>query len=60
MSRKVKPEKTIRAVLDGCADCDICRHLMDESCLFFPDLYRLYDKEKETGIPIKSDDLKDL
>ncbi|MDZ7832054.1 MAG: heterodisulfide reductase-related iron-sulfur binding cluster [Desulfobacterales bacterium] len=39
----------IRQVMDACADCDTCRFLMDESCLFFPELYRLYDRKKQTG-----------
>ena len=42
---KIDPEKTARQVLDACADCDVCRFLMDTSCLFFPELYRLYDRE---------------
>ena len=41
-------EQTIRKVLDACADCDTCRFLMVESCLLFPELYRLYDQENET------------
>lgn len=40
-------EKTIRSVVDACADCDSCRFLMDKSCLLFPELYRLYDQEKD-------------
>ena len=50
----------MRRVLDGCADCDICRFLMDESCLLFPDLYRLYDREQAGGVPIAGDDLRRL
>ena len=30
------PEQIMRKVLADCADCDTCRFLMDESCLFFP------------------------
>ena len=41
------PEKSARQVLDACADCDVCRFLMDTSCLYFPELYRLYDRELE-------------
>lgn len=52
--------KTIRAVLDGCADCDTCRFLMEDSCLLFPELYRLYDVEKEHGWPIGKEDLRHL
>ncbi|RJQ77479.1 MAG: FeS-binding protein [Desulfobacteraceae bacterium] len=53
-------EKVIRSVLDGCADCDTCRFLMDECCLLFPELYRLYDEEKEHGRPIGEDELQRL
>lgn len=34
----------IRWVFDSCSDCDTCRFLMDESCLMFPELFRLYDQ----------------
>jgi glycerol-3-phosphate dehydrogenase subunit C len=46
----------MRGVVDACADCDTCRFLMDESCLMFPRLYRLWDQERETGraIPAKA------
>jgi glycerol-3-phosphate dehydrogenase subunit C len=53
-------EKTIRSVVDACADCDSCRFLMDKSCLLFPELYRLYDKEKEEGKPVNEAKLRDL
>lgn len=53
-------EMTIRSVLDACADCDTCRFLMDESCLFFPELYRLYDEMKERGREIAEDELRRL
>jgi glycerol-3-phosphate dehydrogenase subunit C len=53
-------EKTIRSVVDACADCDSCRFLMDKSCLLFPELYRLYDKEKEEGKQINEAELRDL
>lgn len=48
-----KPEKRMRQVVDECADCDICRYLMDTSCLMFPELYRLWDNEKERCTPWK-------
>ncbi|MBI9084926.1 MAG: hypothetical protein JEZ11_15135 [Desulfobacterales bacterium] len=54
------PEKSMRAVVNECADCDICRFLMDSSCLMFPELYRLWDKERETGKPITSQALRHL
>ena len=54
------PEKKARKVVDECADCDICRFLMDADCLFFPELYKLYDKEVETGEKITSEELRKL
>ena len=39
------PEQVAQAVIDGCADCDVCRYLMEHTpCMFFPQLYRLYDE----------------
>ncbi|MFH0728563.1 MAG: heterodisulfide reductase-related iron-sulfur binding cluster [Pseudomonadota bacterium] len=55
-----EPEKTMRGILDACADCDTCRFLMEKSCLFFPGLYRLYDMEKDSGKPIESGELQNL
>lgn len=53
-------ETAIRRVLDACADCDTCRPLMDESCLLFPELYRLYDQEKAHGRVVSQDELRHL
>ena len=55
-----KPEDTARMVVDACSDCDVCRFLMDSDCLMFPELYRLYDKEIETGKRISADELRKL
>ncbi len=55
-----RSEKTLRGVLETCADCDTCRFLMDDSCLFFPELYRLYDKQQEAGIPVSQNELQRL
>jgi len=54
------PERTARKIVMDCADCDCCRPIMDESCLFFPELYRLYDKETETGRKISPEELRQL
>jgi glycerol-3-phosphate dehydrogenase subunit C len=54
------PLKKIRSVVDACTDCDICRFLMDTSCLVFPEIYRLWDREKETGQVISSTELRRL
>jgi glycerol-3-phosphate dehydrogenase subunit C len=55
---KSDPERTARKIVMDCADCDCCRPIMDESCLFFPELYRLYDKETESGQKISADELR--
>ncbi|KIH75531.1 glycerol 3-phosphate dehydrogenase (quinone) subunit C [Geoalkalibacter ferrihydriticus] len=54
------PRKILDAVIDLCADCDTCRTLMDEDCAFFPELYRLWDQEKEEGIPINDEQVRHL
>lgn len=60
MKKQNKPESLVRAVLDACADCDICRFLMEDNCLLFPELYRLYDQETETGRSVKVEALRKL
>ena len=60
MTDKHNPEKKARKVLDECADCDVCRFLMDADCLLFPELYRLYDKEVESGEKTTSEELRNL
>ena len=47
-------------VVDACSDCDVCRFLMDRDCLMFPELYRLYDQEMQTGKKITSNALRQL
>jgi len=53
-------ETIVRSVIDACADCDTCRFLMNQDCLFFPELYRLVDREKESGQAAPDHELKDL
>ena len=60
MMEKSSPEKKAHKVVDECADCDVCRFLMDSDCLMFPELYRLYDREKESGEKITSGELRHL
>jgi glycerol-3-phosphate dehydrogenase subunit C len=55
---KNAPERTARKIVMDCADCDCCRPIMDESCLFFPELYRLYDQEVETGQKTTPEELR--
>lgn len=54
------PESMMRAVVDECADCDVCRFLMDTSCTLFPALYRLWDRKTETGTEISNRELRAL
>lgn len=54
------PQEIVRDVLELCADCDTCRTLMEEDCVFFPELYRLWDREKEAGVPIAEEDLRNV
>jgi glycerol-3-phosphate dehydrogenase subunit C len=54
------PEDIARGVIDRCADCDVCRHLMDVNCLLFPELFRLFDGEKEEGKIIGRDEFKSM
>ena len=51
-------EHMMRKVVDACTDCDCCRHIMDTSCLLFPEIYKLWDREKETGEQITSQELR--
>jgi glycerol-3-phosphate dehydrogenase subunit C len=57
---KIEPENTARMIVDACSDCDVCRFLMDSDCLMFPELYRLYDQEMQTGKKITSNELRQL
>jgi len=52
------PEQIAHGVIDRCADCDVCRHLMDVNCLLFPELFRLFDREKEEGKKTGRDELR--
>ncbi|MGQ9669234.1 MAG: heterodisulfide reductase-related iron-sulfur binding cluster [Desulfosoma sp.] len=50
----------LQRLFDGCTDCDICRFLMDESCLLFPEMYRLYDEAVAQKRSPSLEVLKDL
>lgn len=50
-----------RKVINRCNSCGHCRELMvDTSCLFMPQLYRLVDREAAGGEPISSAEMKQL
>jgi glycerol-3-phosphate dehydrogenase subunit C len=53
-------ERLMREVVDACTDCDCCRYLMETNCLFFPEIYKLWDREKETGRKITPKELRHL
>jgi len=55
-----QPELLLRSVVDACTDCDCCRYIMDTSCLFFPRVYQLWDRERETGEAITPGELRRL
>ena len=54
------PEQIIRGVIVACADCESCRYLMEDSCLFFPELYRLFDREMDNKEPASDLELREL
>src|ERR1039458_590193 len=56
-----EPERRAREIVELCADCGQCREFMEDTgCLFFPRLFRLYDREKEKNKIITSDELRKL
>lgn len=56
----MNPEESMREVVDACTDCDCCRYLMDTNCQFFPEIYKLWDREQETGETITPKELRRL
>ncbi len=52
------PEDIARSVIAACADCDVCRFVLTDDCLLFRELYRLHDREAETGTAPSSDELR--
>ncbi len=58
--KNTRGEDKIREVIEACSDCDVCRNLMEADCLFFPELYRLWDREQQTGEPLSSSELRAL
>ncbi|MBS1161652.1 MAG: iron-sulfur cluster-binding oxidoreductase, domain pair-containing [Proteobacteria bacterium] len=54
-------DQPARRVIDHCVRCGHCRDLMEHtSCLFFPRLYRLHDREAGGGKPISREEMKHL
>lgn len=56
-----QPEQIARKIIEQCTDCDQCREFMEDTpCLFFPLLFRLYDRETEGRKKITSEELRKL
>lgn len=54
-------ESRTRKVIDRCVSCSHCRDLMnDTSCLFFPKLYQLRDRETAGGAAISAAEMKQM
>jgi len=53
-------EERLRDEMSICGSCQICRTLLNETCLVFPEMFRLLDREAETGEKIRSDELRSM
>ncbi len=53
-------EDKLRYEINFCGGCDVCRDLLGNSCLVFPEIFRLYDKQRESGGEIRTEELRDL
>lgn len=53
-------EEKLRYWIERCADCDVCRTMLEEGCQMFPELFRLWDNEQETGTRITIDEMRHL
>ncbi len=53
-------EDRLRYEINYCGGCDVCRDLLGNSCLVFPEIFMLYNKQRETGGDIHTDDLRNL
>lgn len=53
-------EDKLRYEINYCGGCDVCRDLLDPSCLVFPEIFRLYDRKRASGEEISTDELRNL
>ncbi len=58
--RSPYPEDIARSIVAACADCEVCRFMLTDDCLFFRELFRLHDREVETGAVPSSDELRSM
>jgi len=55
------PESLAREVVESCGSCRYCKEILKEMpCQFLPELFRLLHREKEQGVPITGQELRDL
>jgi glycerol-3-phosphate dehydrogenase subunit C len=57
---EMNAEDRLRSEVNKCRNCEICRTLLNSSCLVFPEIFRLVDKERKTGQKITTDELRGL
>ncbi len=43
------PEDLVQKIVAACGACEDCRSFMEETCLFLAELFRLHDRQRETG-----------
>jgi glycerol-3-phosphate dehydrogenase subunit C len=53
-------EDRLKYEISKCRNCEACRSHVNFSCLVFPEMFRLVDKERETGEKITTDELMHL
>jgi len=53
-------EDRLRYEISKCRNCEACGSHVNFSCLVFPEMFRLVDKEREAGGKISPDELRHL
>jgi glycerol-3-phosphate dehydrogenase subunit C len=53
-------QERLRYQIGKCRNCEACRELVGISCVVFEKMFRLADRERETGRPTSDDDLRHL
>ena len=53
-------EDKLRYEINKCRNCEACKDLLNFSCLVFPEMFSLVDRERETGEKITTDQLMHL
>ena len=53
-------EDRLRYEISKCRNCEACRTLLDRSCVVFPEMFKLADKERDTGSRVSTRQLRHL